>query len=148
MKTTGKKKISLVKDSAYSIGLYAVILLGQLYIILKRMFPSAPLTGPGSLALLVECILVFLLIVAGILTMKQHRNREASDELSISNNYKAGYITKYVSVFVIAIMILLVKDFRFLFQENNWGNSMSVIICCISFTELIHNLVFVILEKI
>ena len=78
--------------------------------------------GPIFLPLLIEVMLLLLLIVAGVVTMKKHRNRETTDELSALNNYKAGYITKYISIFVVAI--------------------------CISFTELVHNLVFIILEKV
>lgn len=149
MKKAGTKKISLVKDSMYSIGLYATILLGQFYIIIKNIMPSMRnYVGPIYVPTLIETILLLLLILAGVLTMKKHRSREATDELAILNNYKAGFITKYISIFVVAIVILLVKDFNRILQEDAVGNVMSVIVICISFTELLHNVVFIILEKV
>lgn len=80
--------------------------------------------------------------------MKQHRNREATDELAELNNYKAGYITKYVSMFAFAIAIILIQDFTLILKEDVVGNIMSVIVISISFTELVHNVVFIILEKV
>ena len=80
--------------------------------------------------------------------MKQHRNREATDELAELNNYKAGYITKYVSMFAFAIVIILIQDFTTILKEDVVGNIISVIVIGISFTELVHNVVFVILEKV
>lgn len=149
MKTIETKKVSLVKYAIYSIGLDMAILLGQLYIIIKNILPSIPIyIGSIYLPLLISCILLFLLIVAGLLMMKQYRNREAKDELADLNNYKAGYITKYVSVFAIAIAIILVKDFNLILKEDVVGNVLSIIIICLSFTELIHNIVFIILEKV
>ena len=68
--------------------------------------------------------------------------------MAVLNNYKAGYITKYVSMLVIAIAIILIKDFTLLLKEDIIGNIMSVIVICISFTELVHNMVFIILEKV
>lgn len=79
--------------------------------------------------------------------MKQYRNRETTDELADLNKYKAGYITKYISIFMVAIIILLVKDFNLILQEDIVGNVLSVLVICLSFTELIHNIVFIILEK-
>lgn len=150
MKTIETKKISLVKYAIYSIGLDVTILLGQLYIIIKNILPSTPIyIGPVYLPLLISCMLLLLLIVAGLLMMKQYRNREAEDELSDLNNYKAGYITKYISVFVIAIAIILLKDFSLILSEGDIvGNVMCIMLVCFSFTELVHNIVFIILEKV
>ena len=149
MKKTEAKKVSWVRDSAYSIGLYATILLGQFYIIIKNILPATPIyIGPVYLPLLVEVILLLLLIAAGVLTFKQHRNRETTDELAVLHQYKAGYITKYICMFVAAIVILLVKDFTLILRENDViGNVLSIIVISICFTELIHNIVFIILEK-
>lgn len=149
MKTTREKKVSLVKYSMYSIALYTTILLGQFYIILKNILSSMPIyIGSIYLPLFIDVILLLLLIAAGILTMKQRRNRETTDELAILNNYKAGYITKYISIFVVAVVILLVKDFNLILKEDVVGNALSIILLCLSFTELVHNIVFVILEKV
>lgn len=148
MKTTKEKKISLVTYSAYSIVLYVAILLGQFYIIIKNILPSA-LIYIGSIYLpsLITGILLLLLIAAGALMMKQHRNREASDELADLNSYKAGYIAKYISIFAIATIIILVKDFNLILKEDIVGNVLSVFTITISFTELVHHIVFIILEK-
>ncbi len=146
MKTT---KISLVKYAMYSIALDIAILLGQLYIIIKNILPLTPIfIGPIYLPLLISCLLLALLIVAGILTIKQWRNRESKDELADLNNYKAGYITKYICMFVAAITIILVKDFNLILREDVVGNALSIIVICLSFTELVHNIVFIILEKV
>lgn len=148
MKTHETQKISLVRYSIYSIGLYLTILLGQFYIIIKNILPSAPIyIGPIYLPLFISVILLLLLIVAGVIMMKQYQNREATDELADLNKYKAGYITKYISMFMCVITILLVKDFGLLLKEDIVGNALSVFIICLSFTELIHNIVFIILEK-
>ena len=149
MKKVGNKKISLVKDSMYSIGLFATILLTQFYIIIKNILPSMSIdAGSTYVSMLIEAILLLLLVVAGVLTMKKHRNREMTDELAVLNNYKAGYITKYITMFVAAIVILLVKDFNLILQDDVLGNVMCVVVICISFTELVHNIVFIILEKV
>lgn len=148
MKTAKDKKISLVKYSAYSIALYLTILLGQAYIIIRNTLPSAPIyIGPIYLSSLITGVLLLLLIAAGVLMMKQHRNREASDELADLNSYKAGYIAKYISIFAIAGAIILVRDFNLVLKEDIVGNALSVFIISISFTELIQHVVFIILEK-
>ena len=148
MKTVGEKKVSLVRYTIYSIGLDVTILLGQLYIIIKNMIPSVPVyIGPIYLPLLISCILVLLLIAAGVLMLLQYRNREVTDELAELNNYKAGYITKYVSIFAFVITILLVRDFNLILKEDIVGNVLRVIVISLSFTELVHNIVFIMLEK-
>lgn len=148
MKKAEAKKISLVQYSIYSIGLYGSILLGQFYMIIKNILPSVPIyIGPINLPLFISVMLLLLLIAVGVLMMKQYRNREATDELADLNNYKAGYITKYISIFVIAIIILLVKDFNLILKEDMVGNILSVLLISLSITELIHNIVFIILEK-
>lgn len=149
MKAVGEKKISLVRYAMYSIGLDVVILLGQLYIIIKNSLPSAPIyIGSIYLPLLISCVFLVLLTVAGVLTMKQKRKREATDELAELNKYKAGYITSYIYVFAIVIIILLVKDFNMILKEDIVGNGLSIFIISLSFMELIHNIVFIILEKV
>lgn len=148
MKTMEAKKISLVQYSIYSIGLYVTILLGQFYLIIKNILPLVPVyIGPIYLPLFISGIMLLLLIVAGILMIKQYRNREATDELADLNNYKAGYIAKYISIFVITIIILLIKDFNLILKEDIVGNILSVLLISLSITELIHNIVFIILEK-
>ncbi len=148
MKTTEVKKVSLVRDSMYSIGLYVTILLGQLYIIIKHNLPLTPIfIGPIYLPSLINGILVLLLLVVTVLTMKQHRNREKSDELADFNHYKAGYITKYICIFVFTIIILLANYFKWTLKDDTVGNVLSVFVISLSFTEMIHNIVFVILEK-
>lgn len=149
MKKVGNDKISLVKDSMYSIGLYATILLSQFYIIIKNILPSMSIyVGSPHVSMFIEVMLLLLLVAAGVLAMKKHRNREKTDELAVLNNYKAGYVTKYISIFVVAIVILLVKDFNRILQDDVVGNVMCVVVICISFTELLHNIVFIILEKV
>lgn len=149
MKAIETKKISLVNYALYSICLDITILLGQVYIIVKNILPSTPIyIGSVYLPLFISGILLLLLIVAGLLMMKQYRNREAKDELADLNNYKAGYITKYISMFAVAIAIILIKDFNLILKSDIVGNAMSVIVICLSFTELVHNIVFIILEKV
>lgn len=148
MKTIKSKKISLVKYSAYSIGLYATILLMQFYTIIKNLLPSVPIyIGPVYLPLLIAGMMLLLLAAVGLITMKQSRHNEKGDELSDLNNYKAGYIAKYISIFVIAAIILLVKDFSLILKEDVVGNILTVFLISLSLTELIHNIIFIILEK-
>ena len=71
-KKVGDNKISLVKDSMYSIGLYATILLAQFYTIIKNFLPSMPIyIGPIYVPMLINVILLLLLIVAGVLAIKK-----------------------------------------------------------------------------
>lgn len=143
------KKVSLVKDSLYSIGLYTVILLGQFYQIIKKVLPSAPVyIGPVYLPLVISILMLLLLVAVGILRVRQGRRREQTDELAVLHNYKAGYIAKYLSVLLIAVIILLVKDFSLVLNEDMVGNVLTVLLICFSFTEIIHNIVFIILEKV
>ena len=148
MKATETKKISLVRCSAYSIGLYAVILLGQLYIIIKNSFPLTPVyIGPIYLPLLISCVLLVLIIAAWVLLAKQRRNSEANDELADLNKYKAGYIAKYVSIFVFVILVLFAKDINLVLSDDYVGNALSIFLICLSIMELIQNIAFIILEK-
>ena len=92
--------------------------------------------------------MLLLLVVVGVLRVRQGRRREQTDELAVLHNYKAGYIAKYLSVLLIAVIILLVKDFSLVLNEDMVGNVLTVLLICFSFTEIIHNIVFIILEKV
>ena len=126
-----------------------VILLGQFYHIIKNILPKTPVyIGPVYLPLLISILTLLFLIVAGVLRAKQHKRRERIDELAELHIYRAGYIAKYLSVLLIAVIILVVKDFRPVLNEDMVGNVLTVLLICFSFTEIIHNIVFIILEKI
>ena len=148
MKKTQKKKLSLAGYSVYSIILYATILLSQIYIILQKLNPPEPaFFGSLYLPMLINGILLVMLIAVGVLGIKKHQDRETRDERAVLNNYKAGYIAKYISVVVIAVIILLVKDFSVVLKNDVVGNVLSVLVISISITEIIHNIAFIILEK-
>ena len=116
--------------------------------IIKNIYPSvSSYIGPIYLSLLYAVLMLILLIMAGILLMKQYKNREKDDELSNLNNYKAGYIAKYISVVIFSVVVLLVKDFSLIFGEDVIGNVLVVFLMSISITDLIHNIIFIILEK-
>lgn len=148
MKTAKTKKVSLVKCAAYAIGLDLITLLVQICVIIKNIYPSvSSYIGPIYLSLLYAVLMLILLIMAGILLMKQYKNREKDDELSNLNNYKAGYIAKYICVVIFSVVVLLVKDFSLIFGEDVIGNVLVVFLMSISITDLIHNIIFIILEK-
>lgn len=150
MKTPKSQKISLVKNSLYSIGLYATILLMQIYTFIKNSLPvsSTPIfIGPIYLPLLISCIMLLLLVSVAILRSKQSRNTEATDELADLHKYKAGYFTKYITVFTIPVIILLMKECNWMPKEDLVGNVLSAILISISITEIIHNVIFIILDK-
>lgn len=149
MKTKATKKVSLAKYSLYAIGLHVLMLAVQFYIIIKNMLPTtAPIyIGPIYLPSFISIIILILLVAAGVLMMIQKRHREAVDELAVLNNYKAGYITKHINMFLVAFIILLVKDFNCILTEDTVGNVLSVLVISMSVTELIHNIVFIVLEK-
>ena len=148
MKTTGEKKISLVRSAVYSIVLELTILLGQIYLIIKNMLPSKPIyIGPIYVPLLVSSMLLVLLIVVGIFVTNRRRETETTDELADLNKYKAGYIAKYISVIAMAIAIVLIRDFNVIMRDDFVGYALCIFVISISFMELVHNIVFIILEK-
>lgn len=148
MKTTGEKKISLVRSAVYSIVLEMTILLGQIYLIIKNMLPSKPIfIGPIYVPLFLSSLLLVLLIVVAIFVTSRRRKTETTDELADLNKYKAGYIAKYISVIAMVIAIILIRDFNVIMRDDFVGYALCIFVIGISFMELVHNIVFIILEK-
>jgi len=148
MKAPKNEKISLVKSALYSIGLYMTILLFQIYKFIKNALPPQALfLGSVYVPLLISCIMLLLLIVVVIFRSKQERKTEAPDELADFNKYKAAYITKYICLFLVPIVVLLLNDFNLMSEEDMVGNVLSVFLVSLSITEIIHNIVFIVLEK-
>jgi len=148
MKTTGEKKISLVRSAVYSIVLELTILLGQIYLIIKNMLPAKPIfIGPVYVPLFLSSLLLVLLIVVGLFVTSRRGKTEATDELADFNKYKAGYIAKYISVFAMVIAIILIRDFNIIMRDDFVGFALCIFVISISFMELVHNIVFIILEK-
>jgi len=148
MKASKNKKISLVKSSLYSIGLYAILLIMQLfYLIEDKLSFQSLFLGTVYVPLLISGIILLLVIVVGIFRVKQERKTEASDELAEFNNYKAGYITKYICILLIPIGILLLNYFHLLQEDDTVGNVSTVLFISLCITEIIHSIVFIVLEK-
>lgn len=148
MKNTEKKKISLVRNAVYSIILELTILVAEIYLIIKNLLPEKPIyIGPVYVPLFVSSFLLLLLITVGFFVMSRHKKAEASDELAEINKYKAGYIAKYISVFAMVIAILLIRDFNVILRDDFVSYASCIFVISISFMELVHNIVFIILEK-
>jgi len=148
MKAQKNEKISLVKSALYSIVLYMTLLLMQIYILVKNTLPPKPIfLGPIYVPLLISCLMLVLLIAVAVLQIKQTRKAEDPDELADFNKYKAGYITKYICIFLIPIIILFLNEFNLMREEDIVDNVMRVFLIGLSITEIIHNIVFIVLEK-
>lgn len=147
MKRTGEKKISLVRGAVYSIVLELTILIVQIYLIVKNMLPTKAIyIGPVYLPMLFSSLFLLLLIAVGIFVLSRCRKTEATDELAEFNKYKAGYIAKYISVFAMVIAIIVIRDFNVILKGDFVGFAMCILVIGISFMELVHNIVFIILE--
>lgn len=148
MKTQKNEKISLVKSALYSIGLYFAILLMQIYSLVKNSLPPKPIfLGPVYVPLLISCLMLVLLIAVAVLHVKQTRKAETSDELADMNKYKAGYFTKYICLFLIPIVILLLNEFNLMQGDDIVDKVMRVFLINLSIVEIVHNIVFIVLEK-
>lgn len=149
MKNTERKKISRSTHAIWSALYWATLLFSQLIMAYMNTHLSDPLyLGPLYVPLLIDLAVLILIIVAFIVYRKKEKQSEKNDELSALNEYKAGLITKYILVFVFAAFVLTIQDFSVFYTDDILGNIMRTFLIFLSITEIIHNIVFIILEKI
>lgn len=143
-----KEKISLVKSSVYFIVLYVTLILSQLYDIIKNIYPTKPIfVGAVYLPLMISILKLVLIVVIAYLTFSRAKNSDKWDELAKMHMYKAGYYSKYVFLIIVMLLIILVKDFSFLFEKDMFDGITSVIVLSICFADMLMHIVFIILEK-
>ena len=143
-----KEKISLVKSSVYFIVLYFVLILSQLYDIIENLYPTKPIfVGTVYLPLLISILTLVLIVGIAYMAYSRAKNSDKWDELAKMHMYKAGYYAKYVFLIMVMLLVILVKDFSFLFEKDMVGGIISVIILGICFADMLMHIVFIILEK-
>lgn len=143
-----KEKISLVKSSVYFIVFYIVLILSQLYDIIENLYPTKPIfVGTVYLPLLISIIRLVLIVVITYMTFSRTKNSDKWDELAKMHMYKAGYYAKYVFLIMVMLLVILVKDFSFLFEKDMFDGITSVIVLGICFADMLMHIVFIILEK-
>lgn len=148
MENTKQKKISITNHAMWTALYWAVLLFTQLLMIYMNTHLSGPIfLGPIYVPLLIDTIALILLIIAIIIFYKKTKQREKNDELADLNQYKAGYITKYILVFIFAAIVLTIKDFKPFYTDDIVGNIMRTFFIFLSINEIIQNIVFIILEK-
>ena len=147
--TTKTKKHSQLKNALLSCIADLVIITTQVALIIKRQIPfNIETYNPSTFYIgTILCILFFIasIIFAIYLTHFQIRT-EKDDELSKLHRYRAGCISKYISVLIFAIVVFIVKDFSFAFT-GDFIDGLSLPIIIIITSELISNITFIILEK-
>lgn len=143
-----KEKISLIKLSAYFIVLYIVLILSELYDILKNLYPTKPIfVGTVYLPLLISHLKLVLIVVVGYMAYSRYINSDKWDELAKMHMYKAGYYAKYIFLILLILLVILVKDFSFLFEKDMVGGILSAIVLGFCFSDMLMHIVFIILEK-
>lgn len=143
-----KEKISLVKSSVYFIIFYIVLILSQLYDIIENLYPTKPIfVGTVYLPFLISIIRLVLIVVITYMTFSRTKNSDKWDELAKMHMYKAGYCAKYVFLIMVMLLVILIKDFSFLFEKDMVGGIISVIILGSCFADMLMHIVFIILEK-
>ena len=148
MENKKTKKISLSTYAIWTALYWTVLLFTQLIMIYLNTSLSDPLyLGPIYIPLLLDIIVLVLVISTYVVYRKKSKQREKSDELSNLNEVNAGQITKYILVFVFGVMVFLIQDFSPFYTDGVFGNFMRTILIFLSISEIIHNIIFVILEK-
>lgn len=148
MENKKTKKISLSTYAIWTALYWTVLLFTQLIMIYLNTSLSDPLyLGPIYIPLLLDIIVLVLVISTYVVYRKKSKQREKSDELSNLNEVNAGQITKYILVFVFGVMVFSIQDFSPFYTDGVFGNFMRTILIFLSISEIIHNIIFVILEK-
>ncbi len=148
MENTKKKKVSLVRCAVYRIISNLLILATQSYFILRpKIFPGPVYVGQIYLPLLISILILILFVGVSVFTIKQNCNKEKVDELASLNRFKAGYVTKYIMAFLVIFAIIVVKDFNIIFTDDTVGNVITILLIVMCTTELIEDIIFIILEK-
>lgn len=143
-----KEKISLVKSSVNFIVLYVTLILSQLYDIIKNIYPTNPIfVGAVYLPLMISILKLVLIVVIAYLAFSRAKNSDKWDELAKMHMYKAGYYAKYVFLIMVMLLVILVKDFSFLFEKDMFDGITAVIVLGICFADMLMHIVFIILEK-
>lgn len=146
-----KKKLSLTQFAALQIALYAALFCSMTFCIINDYLfpPNNPVyIGPIYLPLLLSIINLVLIIVVCITIIVKSAHKDKTDELANLHMYKAGYITKYISIFIVIAAILLIKDFNLILNENDMvGNVMNLFVMILSLFQIVHYTTFIILEK-
>lgn len=148
MENKKKKTLSLTNHAIWTALYWTALLFSQLIMIYLNTALSDPLyLGPIYVPLLLDLVVLILIIVVFVVYRKKSKQREKSDELSELNEAKAGWITKYILVFVFGAMVFLIQDFSPFYTDDVYGNLMRTFLIFLSISEIIHNIIFVILEK-
>ncbi|MBQ7918477.1 MAG: hypothetical protein IJ324_00845 [Lachnospiraceae bacterium] len=143
------KKASKVKQAAWAAVLDAAVIASNLTLIAKEqmIFTAEDYLAPLPLPIMIPMITLILLVIICILTISQTKNAEKDDELSKLNRYKAGYLSQYIFIAIIIILIWNIQDFRFAFTEDPVDNFLRIPIIFVMLAQFIENITFIILEK-
>lgn len=146
-----KKKLSLTQHAALQILFYTVLFCSMAYCIINDYLfsPNNPVyIGPIYLPLLLSFLNLILLMAAIIMLFVKGTRKDKNDELADLHMYKAGYITKYISIFIVIAAILLIKDFNLILNATDmFGNFMNLFVLVLSLFEIVQYTTFIILEK-
>lgn len=143
------KKHSLTKSALFSCILDLVVIITHIGIIVERLKPVSILDyDPATYKMrqilrLIFIIGSFLFLIYAFYLMA---TTEKEDELAKIHRYKAGYISKFISLFLFAIALYIIKDFSFAYKGDFLDNLSLPFIMLM--TELfIENIIFIIFEK-
>ncbi len=142
-------KISQIKSAVYGCIIDLSIIATQIGLIIKHQQPvNIETYNPNKFFVSSMLTLLFLIIefflVVGIFIFRKYTEKD--DELSKLHRYKAGYISKYITAALFAIVFLVVKDFSFAFT-GDFIDDLSLPIIILITGELISDITFIILEK-
>ncbi len=146
------QKVSQLKNTVVACIYDLVIILfyiGFLFINAKQREPYNVETFDMFAHIMQTILLLFLgaaFLTSAFIAYRFALRTEKDDELSLLHKYKAGYISKTISIILFSIIVLIIKDFSF-FTAGNIFDILALPIIALSTSNLISNIIFIILEK-
>lgn len=144
------KKTSLIQHAWGIIILNAALLLTN-FISIGLNHPRLTVTAENYATLIpirhtINIFCIIILLAALILSIKQSINHEKEDELARLHRYKAGYISLYIFLLAVIVVIYAVKNFEPAFTGDFLDN-IDVAYMLFAFSQCVENIVFIYLEK-
>lgn len=142
------KKHSLIKSALISCIWELILIITNIAFVWERSVPSSILNYEPTVIRLILYIfsaignLFFLIYYVYILS-----STETEDELAKIHRYKAGYISRLITIFLFSIILYTIKDFSFAYNNRGFLGNLSIPIIMIMTEAFIENIVFIILEK-
>lgn len=97
--------------------------------------------------MLFYCVFILLYCISIIYGIYLLYSTEKEDELSKLHRYKAGRISKFITILLFAVVLYIIKDFSFAYNDRGFLDNLFIPIIMITTDTFIENVIFIILEK-